>query len=255
VFLSCTGDRSSNTTASPNGTTTDPDIAELTADGVLSVPAEFATIQKGLDAARSGDTVLVASGTYYENIVWPDVDGIVLVSESGADMTIIDGQQRDSVISIEYSSVTTATRIEGFTITNGLSGVHLQCRGGGITISGANPTISGNIVTDNAALECGAGGIEVARSSEPVISGNTISNNSASWTGGGVECRNNSHALITDNIIMNNSADGCGGGIFTSDDSIPVDFLSGNNDVHSNIDGTCVVYPDCDDICILGQLS
>ena len=38
------------------------------------VPDNYASIQTGLNAASTGDTVWVRDGTYYENVDWPSVD-------------------------------------------------------------------------------------------------------------------------------------------------------------------------------------
>ena len=36
---------------------------------VIHVPGDYTTIQAGIDASVDGDTVLVADGIYYENLV------------------------------------------------------------------------------------------------------------------------------------------------------------------------------------------
>lgn len=63
---------SAETTAAPATSaapeTTAPETTAAAADGVLDVPAEFATIQEAVDAASPGDLVLIAPGTYREAV-------------------------------------------------------------------------------------------------------------------------------------------------------------------------------------------
>ena len=35
----------------------------------INIPADYSTIQEGIDASVDGDTVLIAQGTYYENLI------------------------------------------------------------------------------------------------------------------------------------------------------------------------------------------
>ena len=84
---------------------------------VLNVPADYGTVQEGIDATIDGDTVLVAAGTYVENINF-NGKNIVVTSSQGTDRTIIDGNQDGSVVTFENGENSTAI-LSSFTITNG----------------------------------------------------------------------------------------------------------------------------------------
>ena len=58
------------------------------------------TIQAALDACAENDSVLVAAGTYYENLIWPATQSLVLTSESGPEATAIDGSAAGRVITM-----------------------------------------------------------------------------------------------------------------------------------------------------------
>src|SRR5436305_4185386 len=60
------------------------------AQTIIHVPADHASIQSAITAAQPGDTVLVAPGTYLENLNFQG-KAITVTSSDGAGGTIVDG--------------------------------------------------------------------------------------------------------------------------------------------------------------------
>jgi hypothetical protein len=167
-------------------------------------------IQNALNGCSTGDTVLVGPGTYVENIVWPNTQGIHLTSELGPDITIIDGDSVGRVINIS-AGIDTTTVIRGFTIRNGYV-VNLD--GGGILCDGASPRIVSSVFTANSAYGSynGGGAIACEYNAPAVIDSNTMYSNYGTW-GGAIMLWDSSGVAITNNYIHDNSADTCAGGI------------------------------------------
>jgi len=223
------------------------------AQQTINVPAGQPTIQAAINAANNGDTVLVAPGTYLENINFGG-KAITVASSGGPSVTTIDGGAQGSVVT--FSSGEPATSVlNGFTIRNGLQN---GLFGGGIYIASSSPTITGNIVTGNhAAVGCGiyvnggspliqsntitandqtgagdggqgGGGILISGSNTapaaPQIIGNAITNNSvaAGGNGGGISVGYFSSPLIQGNMIQGNKAYNFGGGVALQSYNSPI---------------------------------
>lgn len=128
----------------------------------ILVPGDYASIQEAIQAAESGDTVVVSAGTYYEQLVMKD--GVRLVSEAsnGGDklMTVADAHlqlpQRTLRTIIDGSKSTPSkhgmvdfdpgvgrnTIIDGFTIQNlPLQNHHMPGHAHGLNVRGASPVI------------------------------------------------------------------------------------------------------------------
>ncbi len=103
---------------------------------IIKVPEDYSTIQKAVDAANPGDTILVASGIYYENVVIYK-DNLTLLGES-PNTTFIDGGAIGEVVYITASNI----YISGFTMQHGYCGVYID--------HASNISLIGNIITDNA---------------------------------------------------------------------------------------------------------
>ncbi|HSK81339.1 MAG TPA: right-handed parallel beta-helix repeat-containing protein [Thermoanaerobaculia bacterium] len=193
----------------------------------INVPGEQPTIQAAINAAVAGDVVVVAPGTYQENVNFGG-KAITVRSSSGPAVTIVDGQQLGPVVTFATGEGRGSV-LRGFTLKNGRS----SSGGSGIRIQSTSPTIVNNVVTGNQGCSSGPG-INVQGGS-PLISANTISNNSvqtgcSGQTGGGINVSGAGSTEITNNTITGNSATS-GGGVSFNAAGTPV--LS-NNKISGN---------------------
>lgn len=227
---------------------------------VIHVPMDQSSVQGGIDAAASGDTVLVAPGRYNVNVNFRDKNIVLasnyLLSGSPDDIwnTVLDGSQPThsdtaSVIIIAGGQDTAAAVI-GFTITGGRGTKWLDVsdnlvyrEGGGLLTEGCTPRIMYNLIMANVATEkvsgvrsAGGGGIRCGFgpvSGMPLIIGNVFAFNQGLYGGAIVSF----HCAVTlrNNIIWANSGgqDFGGGGIWmvsNSDTSyIENNTIFGNN--------------------------
>ncbi len=206
---------------------------EIKQDGT----GDYNTITEGIDAAQSGDTLLVYPGIYYENINYSGKDIVItsLYRVTSDDRryireTIIDGSQNGTVVTFSSRETRDAV-LSGFTIRNG-EGVY-------------------------------AGGIEVRVFCSPIIRYCIVENNHATWGAGGICVHyNESNPLLRGNVIRYNTGGRFGGVIFSGGldsefcseepNSIYLNYGSRVGDLHISvisqatviIDTLTVQYPD-----------
>jgi hypothetical protein len=178
----------------------------------LTPETAFATIQKGIDSTLDGDTVIVAEGTYYENINFKGKN-IVLTSTDPMDEsilynTIIDGNDANSAVTFSGTESSNCI-LRGFRITDGNAPA-----GGGICGNGTMATIENNVIADNKAVGYGIPG-SCGRGGGLLDCDGLVQNNIISRNDGGGMC--NCDGTIRNNVISYNSAV-YGGGIWFFDD-------------------------------------
>jgi parallel beta-helix repeat protein len=123
--------------------------------------ADFTGIQEAINSASDGDTILVYSGIYYENVV---VDKSITLKGNG--QPVVDANGSGSAITLTEDMIT----LVGFNAKNsGSSGPDV-----GIKVTSNNNTITGNNVCNNSV------GIDLFHSCNNRITGNVFVNDGLS---------------------------------------------------------------------------
>jgi hypothetical protein len=223
------------------------DPLQVTPAGTLNVPSGFPTIQESLCVSVTGDEIIVAPGTYGENLHFCGPDIILRGSDPGdatvVAHTIIDGNDAGSVVTFAGTENETCV-VRGFTIRHGgglawaavcggtrTANTHATIENNVITrnsgawgggISGCDGTIRNNIISENSAVG-GGGGLNWCNGT---ISNNVIVGNWAGMQGGGLGYCS---GTIQNNVIVGNSSDEVSGGLYWCDGMISNNVIMGNS--------------------------
>ena len=163
-----------------------------TAETVVRVPTDYATIQAALNAAPARALVLVAPGTYRENIVVPRT--LTLAStyyttgdQSAVAGTVIAGASATTDSVLVSSAAGPETRIVGFTIRDGNDGIE----------------VGGRAVVEHNVISSGTDGVDFPTGSAGLVHDNVLRGNGDD----GVDI-NHSSVVITDNLMQAVGGDG-----------------------------------------------
>lgn len=181
----------------------DPNVSDPLADGTRYHP--YDSIQKGIDVATDGMTVVVMDG-YYTSTGNRDIQlngkSITVRSLNGPANTLLEDFSTGFICN---NNETTNTVIQGFSIHTWASYFGLE----GIRIDGASP-----IIRDCNIWDCGVAGIFCTNGARPVIERTIVNGNSS-----GVRIYGSSPTISQCTIVSNNSD--MGAGIYISGSSKP----------------------------------
>jgi hypothetical protein len=194
----------------------------------LRVPQDYPSIQRAIDAATNGDSIIVGPGMY-EEVIRFGGRAVTVRSSAGASATMIARPvlaPSSPVVTFDFGE-TSASVLSGFTISRG-TGVFTDifgCNcdgyqlGGGVFVSGASPVIQDCVIANNA---CGTyfsrgGGVYVG-SGAPTFERCIIRDNQANGgygSGGGIHVAGGSPKFLDCTVkncsVQSYHSGNCGG--------------------------------------------
>jgi hypothetical protein len=180
----------------------DDALPDANQDGTMENP--FDTIQKGIDAAKDGETVVVLSGTYLETIDFMGksikVTGFEpnLPADEILPYPVIDGNGKGPVVTFSNGE-DQDTELSGFTITQGVFDM-----GSAILCIGSSPMISNCLIVGNRTSDPNFGAAVYCMDSNSIIENCTITDNDGAVLGASiylVDCS----VVISNTIIWGNA--------------------------------------------------
>jgi parallel beta-helix repeat protein len=227
--------------------------AELT----VGTDGQYKTIQQAVDAAKSGDTILVAPGTYTEKIV---VNKPLTITAGSGRPTVQAADSSGDVFLLTSSGV----HIDGLKITGGASGVHIQqtsmctvknivardnkravylsyssnnkvsdsdLAGNGYGVYSdysSNNTVASNVATSETGADNALGdGIYLYYGDSNTVTDNNLSVNRDY----GISLYYSTHNSISNNTISNNEQIGVRLGEASNNNTLTFNTISGNTDL------------------------
>jgi hypothetical protein len=167
----------------------------------------YSAIQSAIDGAQTGDRIMIAPGTYTENLlIDPPVAATTLtLIGTGATRTIVDGSQGECVMQIDkgYTVI-----ISGMTFTKG------ECPPAGGILTDGTLTLTNVTVSQNQGTEGGGGIANDVDGTLTLINSTLNDNTGLSQTGGmGGGLLNFGTASLINTTVSGNSVPVQGGGI------------------------------------------